>query len=327
MHDPDMLPNPEFRLDFVSHLKAGRSIAEVCEVMGRTEAEVDRWRAADPGGFGWTVDHALAEREAELAQAAASEKAAAEAAPEVTIESVARTGPSRGARRPLSLGEHDLTPDLARDFAARIEAGASFRAACVELGLPRATVQRWRQAYPTFDGLVTDAERARGPAPGGRPTDFTEELAETICDRLAAGASLFEVCAGPDMPSERTVMRWLRDDADFRRAYAIAREVQAERLLCEATDVSRNADRETVAQARLLVSTLRWRAGKMAPRVYGDGAGYEDEAQAQKGRHVVFTIADFEAVWARQAAEQRLRELGEPVPETEWDRLRKKEPA
>ncbi len=47
----------------------------------------------------------------------------------------------------------------------------------------------------------------------GRPTTFTDELFDQICDRLANGEVLKQICADPDMPDRSTVLR--------RRNYAI----------------------------------------------------------------------------------------------------------
>ena len=69
-----------------------------------------------------------------------------------------------------------------------------------------------------------------------------------------------------------TVLRWLHDNADFRGRYAAAREVQADRLFDEADDVARDALAGIVdpQAARLFIDTVKWRAGKMRPKVYGD---------------------------------------------------------
>ena len=63
----------------------------------------------------------------------------------------------------------------------------------------------------------------------GRPTKYTPELTNRICERLAGGESLRAVCRDETMPDRATVLRWLGDDkAEFRDQYARAREAQAE---------------------------------------------------------------------------------------------------
>jgi len=71
-----------------------------------------------------------------------------------------------------------------------------------------------------------------------RPTIFSEELADAICERLAAGESLIRICGGDDFPSDGTVYRWIATIPAFRDKYAQARSVQAERMADEILDIA-----------------------------------------------------------------------------------------
>ena len=65
----------------------------------------------------------------------------------------------------------------------------------------------------------------RKPKPTGRPTDYTEELAAEICERLSTEeGGLFEVCKAEDMPARSTVYQWLAKHEVFADMYARARE-------------------------------------------------------------------------------------------------------
>ena len=64
----------------------------------------------------------------------------------------------------------------------------------------------------------------------GRPSDFTQELADVICERIADGESLRAICTDDNMPSTSTVCRWLAKDREFQEQYAHARELQADAL-------------------------------------------------------------------------------------------------
>ena len=64
----------------------------------------------------------------------------------------------------------------------------------------------------------------------GRSQGYSNEIAETICDRLAEGESLRAICADPAMPARATVFRWLARHPEFRRSYAIARDCLTEYL-------------------------------------------------------------------------------------------------
>ena len=46
----------------------------------------------------------------------------------------------------------------------------------------------------------------------GRRTRYTREIADEICERLAAGESLFSICRDAHMPAENRVREWALDD-------------------------------------------------------------------------------------------------------------------
>src|SRR5271169_4511560 len=50
----------------------------------------------------------------------------------------------------------------------------------------------------------------------GRPSAYSDKIAEAICDRLVDGESLRAICADPGMPARATVFRWLASNQEFR---------------------------------------------------------------------------------------------------------------
>lgn len=104
----------------------------------------------------------------------------------------------------------------------------------------------------------------------GRPSDFSQEIADTICERLIDGESLRKICAGDDMPNRSTVLRWMDADEAFAAKCARAREIQADSLFDQMQDIADEGNADDVQRAKLRVSTLQWRASKLAPKKYGD---------------------------------------------------------
>lgn len=101
-----------------------------------------------------------------------------------------------------------------------------------------------------------------------RPSSFSQERADDICERLADGESLREICAQEGYPDLRTVRRWLRDREGFRLQYARAREEQADYY---ADEIRAEAFRATdAAIGRLRMDALKWTASKLAPKKYGE---------------------------------------------------------
>lgn len=123
-----------------------------------------------------------------------------------------------------------------------------------------------------------------------RPSSFTEEMADRICEMLAEGQSLRAICAAEDMPSQSAVFRWLADErrATFRQQYARAREAQADALFDEMLDIADDGSNdwmerkrqdgstdevlnsEHVQRSKLRIDARKWMASKLNPKVYGD---------------------------------------------------------
>lgn len=43
----------------------------------------------------------------------------------------------------------------------------------------------------------------------GRPSTFTDEIFDTICERLENGEVLKAICKDDEMPDRSTVLRWI----------------------------------------------------------------------------------------------------------------------
>ena len=99
---------------------------------------------------------------------------------------------------------------------------------------------------------------------------FSEELFDTICNRMASGESLREICDEKDMPSQTSVFRWLAADEGLSERYARAREAQQETHLEQMFAIADGATPATVNVDRLRVDVRKWVMSKLAPKKYGD---------------------------------------------------------
>lgn len=139
--------------------------------------------------------------------------------------------------------------------------------------------------------MANSAQPARKP---GRPSKYSERIADDICERLADGESLRTICAAESMPKRSTVFRWLASNQEFRDQYARAREAQADALADEILDIADEAgtmvradkhgtkaddgdgntevvfDPTAVARNRLRVDARKWVAAKLKPKAYGE---------------------------------------------------------
>ena len=102
---------------------------------------------------------------------------------------------------------------------------------------------------------------------------FDQAKADEICERLATNpVSLQAILREPGMPTQSQVYRALAEDASFRENYARAREAQADTDADEIANIrQRVIDGDlTPEQGRVAIDSLKWSAGKRAPKRYGD---------------------------------------------------------
>lgn len=102
----------------------------------------------------------------------------------------------------------------------------------------------------------------------GRPSLYTAEIAEEICEGVARGVAIETMCETEFFPSARSVYTWLRKQPDFAQEYAHARARYADKVADEIIDI---ADKDPDPQrARNRIDARKWVAGKRSPLVYGD---------------------------------------------------------
>jgi hypothetical protein len=60
----------------------------------------------------------------------------------------------------------------------------------------------------------------------GRPSDYSFQVAISICARLAEGKSLRAICSEAGMPGRATVFRWIACHKEFREEYILVIRAQ-----------------------------------------------------------------------------------------------------
>ena len=114
----------------------------------------------------------------------------------------------------------------------------------------------------------------------GRPSSYTQAMADEICGRIADGESLRSMCLEDRMPSKTTVFKWLIDNASFSDQYARARETQADTLfddILHIADAARlKTDSDALNHAKVRIDARKWMAGKLRPKKYGEKLSLTD---------------------------------------------------
>lgn len=121
----------------------------------------------------------------------------------------------------------------------------------------------------------------------GRPSRYTLDLAQSICERLSGGESLTSICVAAGMPKRTTVVGWQGQHDGFSTAYARARIAYADAIFDEAMEIAddssgdwttkvvrgeevRAVEHENIQRSRLRVDTRLRVAAKINPAKYGE---------------------------------------------------------
>lgn len=121
-----------------------------------------------------------------------------------------------------------------------------------------------------------------------KPSAYSPEVAKQICDLLASGLSLREICRRDDMPAQSTVYLWVSNDHEgFSEQYARAREAQAHFLADEILEIADDGsndwverqqgedtitvvDHEHIQRSKVRIDSRKWLMSKLAPKRYGE---------------------------------------------------------
>ena len=121
----------------------------------------------------------------------------------------------------------------------------------------------------------------------GRPSKYTQDLADRICHMLAQGYSLRTVGKEEWCPDLATIFSWMRSHPDFLKQYEKAKEESADALVEEMFDIADNGSNdwieqndhdnpwykmngEAIQRSRLRVDIRKRAASKLKPKKYGE---------------------------------------------------------
>jgi hypothetical protein len=102
----------------------------------------------------------------------------------------------------------------------------------------------------------------------GRPSIFTQDIANEICKRMATGETMRKIILDEHMPVSSAIYRWLETNPTFKEQYTQARAMQADCYAEMIIDESFGS--HDAAIGRLRMDALKWAASKIAPKKYGD---------------------------------------------------------
>lgn len=149
------------------------------------------------------------------------------------------------------------------------------------------------------------------PSKVGRPSEFTQELADKICEQLAIGYSMRTVAKDPELPSIETIFKWMRTNEIFLKQYTRAKQEAADAMAEELLDISDDGTNdfmeddynkgrtpgytvngENIQRSKLRVDTRKWLMAKMKPRTYGDKLDVVSDGEKLEGLVIIKNADD-----------------------------------
>lgn len=131
---------------------------------------------------------------------------------------------------------------------------------------------------------ATDAPKE--PAKRGRASTFDQKIADEICERIANGEPLRQICRDEKMPAWRTVYDWQAAHADFAARIAHARELGEDAIAQECMMIADTpmigtksvskatgmeiTEADMIEHRRLQIDTRLKLLAKWNPRKWGD---------------------------------------------------------
>lgn len=118
--------------------------------------------------------------------------------------------------------------------------------------------------------------------------EFTPELGDAICERVAIGESMRTITAQDGMPAISSVFKWLRLFPEFAEQYARAKEQAADLMAEDIISIADDGSNDTykrdlgdglmaeevnfdhIQRSKLRVEARKWIAAKLKPKKYGD---------------------------------------------------------
>lgn len=145
--------------------------------------------------------------------------------------------------------------------------------------------------------------------------EYSQALANRICDMIAEGKSLRSILKMDGMPASSSVFKWLNQHQDFAEQYARAREAQADAIFDEMLDIADDGtndsyeddegnvrtDHDVIARSKLRIETRKWMAGKLRPKKYGEKLDVNHGGQVDNPMQVLLSSLSGNVMGVKQS--------------------------
>ena len=140
------------------------------------------------------------------------------------------------------------------------------------------------------------------PKRTGRPTKYTDALADEICRRIAEGEMLMQIVRDEHMPERKTVYNWMNEHDDFLHNYARACEMSADALVEKGLEILDGSSPDCAQMDKNRAEYRKWLAGKRNAR-YGERQAVEMITECDEDR-IASVMDRIESIRRKRAEEE-----------------------
>lgn len=146
----------------------------------------------------------------------------------------------------------------------------------------------------------------------GRPSTFTQKIADEIAERLGSGEPLAQICRDEKMPALRTVYDWQNAHEDFSASIARARDAGYDHIAVDALTILDEKPERVVtvtgedrSESRIDGASVQWAKNRFEGRLKllakWDAKRYGDKLDLTSGGEKLGLSAELEAARRRTA--------------------------
>jgi hypothetical protein len=146
----------------------------------------------------------------------------------------------------------------------------------------------------------------------GRPSSFTQKIADEICERLGSGEPLAQICRDEKMPALRTVYDWQNAREEFSASIARARDAGYDHIAVDALAILDEQPERVVTttgedrtESRIDGASVQWAKNRFEGRLKllakWDAKRYGDKLDLTSGGEKLGLSAELEAARKRVA--------------------------
>jgi len=113
-----------------------------------------------------------------------------------------------------------------------------------------------------------------------RLSDYDFEMAKEICEQVSCGQNIKSVLdSKKEYPSFPTWCKWKRENAELLNLYVNSIQDKAEMVDVKIDEIWEGCrvGLYDASTANVLIQTLKWKAGKYYPKMFGDSQRIESE--------------------------------------------------